>query len=214
MKHRMLNGSDILIRLLSILGMVLMAACTRATPLSVTQAGTPQAKSSATTSTANATPPNASATPPSATPDIKADYVTITYGAYLQPDQLAILQPLADEFNRKNPTIKVVLISLYDAQIHQPNEIARQADVITMEANLAYTSGFINMQPLVDASTDFNLHDFWPGITSACSDQDGNLYGVPLTYSPIGIYYDPKIFDQIMCLIHNLAGPGPNFSNP
>ncbi len=206
-KKMRMNSIDHLVRLMTIVGIVIMATCTQATPPNTTQTEAPQATSSAATSKASATLPNASATPPSATPEIKANNVTITYGAYLQPDQMAILQPLVDEFNRENPTIKVVLISLYDAQIHQPGDIAKQADVITMEANLAYTPSFINMQPLVDASVDFNLHDFWPGISSACSDQDGNLYGVPLTYSPIGIYHDPKIFDQ-----NHVPNPQPGWT--
>ena len=154
--------------LLAILGLVGMAACSQATPPNPTSPGRPPSTSSATVQMTAMTLPRASDTPPGATQVVGVDQMTITYAAYMDPmypEKRTILQPLADEFHRKNPTITVRLINLFDVPSKDmENNMAKVADVFGMEGNFSYGSGFLNLQPLMDASPDFNLHDFLPGV--------------------------------------------------
>ncbi len=123
--------------------------------------------------------------------------VTITF-ADLQFGQEINAQQLADAFHQKNPTISVNVIPVDHSVQLSDEDIAKQADVIFLNGyNPASLPGFISLQPLVDEVADVNLKDLLSGSTTACSDAQGNLFGVPLILFLQGIYYDPKLFDRV-----------------
>ena len=197
MKKDIARVWNISFRIWMIIGVILVSACTRA-PSPVTTKGESSPSSS---QSPTLTPPSSILTTqrPNSTAEATSDKVTISFAAYLEPfnpDLRATLEKLVRVFEQGNPSIQISLVNLVDSKIQEPGDIAQLADVIAMAGDLAYTPGFINLQPLIDASPYFNLHDFTPGIFSACADQDGNPYGVSLDYSAVGIYYDPKVFDQ------------------
>jgi len=166
MKQLTKKGPDILIRLLAVLGLVLMTACSRSTPTSATQ------------------------------PDDSGN-VILTF-ADLRPDQGIDYQAITNGFHQKNPSITVKIISADHPVPLADADIAKQADVIFLSGeNPATLPGFIPLQPLLDASPDFNSGDLWPGSMTACSDSLGSPYGVPLTLVLQGVYYNPSLFDQL-----------------
>jgi ABC-type glycerol-3-phosphate transport system substrate-binding protein len=123
--------------------------------------------------------------------------VVLSFAFRADSDQEAYFESLRDEFHLENPTIDIQFKVMEDMGGLPSESLAKLADVIYLEGiSPALLSGFMAVQPLVDSSTDFNPEDFWPGLLEACSDQQGNLYGVPISVSPVGIYYDPEIFDQ------------------
>ncbi len=187
--------------LLVTIGMALLSACEQSNIPSITQTQNSTSLPSSTQTQAGRATSHPSDTSPASTQEVQTDQITITYAAYMDPpypEKRMILQPLADEFHQKNPTITIHLINLFDVPSKDmENNWAKVADTFEMAGNPAYGRGYLNLQPLMDASSDFNLHDFIPEVTSACSDLDGIPYGVPLAYSAIGIYYDPKVFDQL-----------------
>ncbi len=133
--------------------------------------------------------------------------ITITF-ADLQPNHGIDYQKLADEFHHKNPTITVSVIPVDHSVQLAEVDIARQADVILLNGeNPAALPGFTPLQPLLDAASDFKASDLWPGSMAACSDAQGNPYGVPLTLSLQGIYFNPAILDR-----YQVAYPQPGWT--
>ena len=173
MKRRIRKGSNVLVRLLAILEMVLMSACSRATPIAPTQAS-------------------------------GSGNTTISF-ADLRLDPGIDYQTLANDFHQKNPSITVDILPY---NLVQPADAAKQADVLFLYGtNPAEQHGFIALQPLLDAALDFKTDNLWPGSMTACSDAQGNPYGIPLVLSLQGIYYNPSFFDQ-----YHVAYPQPGWT--
>ena len=187
-------------RFLAILGLVLMTACTQTITPGLTPGASPQVASQAalpsTAARPSATLPKPSDTPSNATPDVNAGNVTITFADLYFADTTNY-QRLADAFHKQNPTITVIVIPVdHTVQINWGADYARQADVVSLSGeNPSELGGFLSLQPLLDASTDFNQKDFWPGSFTSCEDDQGLPYGVPMILEPKGIYYDPQAFD-------------------
>ena len=200
MSNRFLYRTDLFLRISTILGLVLMAACSTSKSPTPTQATSPKVSSQTVVPTAAARPgttlPKPSDTPSNATPDVNAGNVTITF-ADLNFANTTDYQSLADAFHKLNPTITVIVIPVdHTVQINWGADYAKQADVVSLAGeNPAELGGFLSLQPLLDASTDFNQKDFWPGSFVSCEDDQGVPYGVPMILEPKGIYYDPQLFD-------------------
>ncbi len=115
----------------------------------------------------------------------------------MQPGQGIDYQALADEFHQQTPSITVTVIKQDHPAPLADADIAKQADVVYLPgSNSATVPGILPLQPLLEQATDFNLNDLWPGSLTACSDAQGNSYGIPLTIFLGGVYYNPAIFDQ------------------
>ncbi len=189
MHSNIYKGFGLFLRIWTILALLLMGACSTnktATPPSVTG-------SLASSSTGA---PNASDTPSNATPDVNAGNVTITF-ANLSMNDYTDFKALADEFHRQNPSITVVVIPNDHRAPLNLEDYARQADVVYLDgSNPAMLPGFLSLQPLLDGTLDFKPDDFWPGSLTACENDQGIPYGLPLVVEPLGIFYDPKYFDQ------------------
>ncbi len=199
MSSRFRNRTDLLLRISVILGMLLMGAC------SANKTKTPNsATSSHVASSPGASTP--SDTPINGTPDVNAGNVTITF-ANLSMDSWTDYQPLADAFHKQNPNITVIVIP-HQAVSLNLEEYARQADVVYLDgSNPAMLPGFLSLQPLLDATLDFKPDDFWPGSLTACENDQGIPYGLPMVIEPEGIYYDPQLFDQA-----SVAYPQPGWT--
>ncbi len=191
-KHWLIS---VFIRLLTIIILVLTAACSHATSPLPTPGTTVQNSTQTVSPLASATLPRPSDTLAAATPDVNSGNVTITF-ADLYFASTTDYQALADAFHKQNPTITVDIIPVdYTVQINWGDQ-AKQADVVYLSGeNPSVLGGFLSIQPLLDASADFNQKDFWPGSFISCEDDQGVPYGVPMILEPRGIYYDPLLFD-------------------
>ncbi len=136
------------------------------------------------------------ATPPNANQMDKSSNITITF-ADMNFDVGVDFQALADEFHKQNPAITVTVIKQDHPAPLADADIAKQADVVYLPgSNPATLPGILPLQPLLEQAKDFNLNDLWLGSLTACSDAQGNPYGIPLTIFLQGIYYNPGLFDQ------------------
>ena len=132
--------------------------------------------------------------------------VTITFAAYSEAGAEAYYQSLITEFHTTYPEIDVQFVPIDMASSPSSENIATLADVVSLTGiNPATLPGFITLQPLLDATPDFSLGDYWPGSLTACSNENGSLYGIPLSVSPVGIYYNPEILDRYQ-IPHPKAG--------
>ncbi len=136
-------------------------------------------------------------TPSNATPDVNSGNVTITFVDLSMDFDWMDYQPLVKAFHQQNPTITVKVIPFDHTLQLNYEDYAKQADVIYLNGyNPAALPGFLSLQPLLDATLDFNQGDFWPNSLDSCSNQQGEPYGLPLTMTLEGIYYNPQVFDQ------------------
>ena len=55
----------------------------------------------------------------------------------------------------------------------------------------------LNLQPYVDATSNFNASDFFPGLLDAFRDREtGELYGIPKDWSTYVLYYNKEMFEE------------------
>jgi ABC-type glycerol-3-phosphate transport system substrate-binding protein len=189
---------DCLIRLFAILSLVMVAGCSTAKSPGPTQASRPEAipSPSVTATRPSATAARASDTPSNATPDVNAGNVTITFADLSMDFDWMDYQPLVKAFHQQNPTITVKVVPFDHTVQLNMEDYAKQADVVYLDGlNPAWLPNFLSLQPLLDATTDFNPKDYWPGSFTECENDQGVPYGVPLILEPQGVYYDPQAFD-------------------
>lgn len=113
-----------------------------------------------------------------------------------------IFQPLAEEFNAQSAHSKVVLVPLaYDIDPGDWVAHASAADTVTLPVNQAITSSrgsyFLDLQPLIETDANFAVDDLWPGVLTACQDEEGHILGIPLNLEIQGIFYFPEVFDAL-----------------
>lgn len=124
--------------------------------------------------------------------------VTITLSGWSNLLEKQLLQKVIDEFEAKNPTIKVK----YDAIADQYMDVLKTrligetaADVFYLDALEA--PGLISpgvLEPLNQyISQDFDLADFEPKLLDAFQ-RDGIIYGLPKDFSTLVLFYDKKAF--------------------
>ena len=70
---------------------------------------------------------------------------------------------------------------------------------------------FLDLQPLIDSDSNFDLAGFWLGSLSAMEDTEGRVLGLPMTLFLRGIFYDKSAFDAANFSLSHIpspAGPG------
>lgn len=124
--------------------------------------------------------------------------VTITLSGWSNLLEKQLLQKVIDEFEAKNPTIKVK----YDAIADQYMDVLKTrligdtaADVFYLDALEA--PGLISpgvLEPLNKyISQDFDLADFEPKLLNAFQ-RNGIIYGLPKDFSTLVLFYNKKAF--------------------
>jgi len=130
--------------------------------------------------------------------------VVITFGAYEY--QRNYYETLMKSFHEENPNITVQFVDLasYFSNDVVPSiqkylrDSAQAADTILFSGSFNFDMSryFRNLRPLYEADPNFQPDDFWPGILSACEDGDGNVWGMPITTTVNGIFYDQVAFEE------------------
>ncbi len=129
-----------------------------------------------------------------------AGVVTITLSGWSNLLEKQFLQRVIDEFEVRNPQIKV----RYDAIADQYMDVLKTrligetaADVFYLDALEA--PGLISpgvLEPLNGyLNRDFDLADFEPRLLDAFK-RDGVIYGLPKDFSTLGLFYDKNAFAE------------------
>jgi multiple sugar transport system substrate-binding protein len=103
-------------------------------------------------------------------------------------------ETILEEFHQQHPEITVQLREqplTVDAR-----QIASAADTtLVIYQPSGQSDYFLDLNPLMDGDAAFDRDDFWPGSLQACEDDQGRVYGLPLTVELSGIYYREEAFD-------------------
>jgi ABC-type glycerol-3-phosphate transport system substrate-binding protein len=142
--------------------------------------------------------------------------VTVTFAA--SEYERGLYEPLMEEFNRQNPSIRVQFAPLPEpdpgdepVEINYTRLLATTGDTSLMWGTWSIgTEGshyFGDLGPLMDADSNFEPDDFWPGVLNACQDAEGRILGLPYLINFNGIFFDPAAFDA-----SGLSRPAPGWT--
>jgi len=126
--------------------------------------------------------------------------VTITLSGWSNLLEKQLLQQVVEEFEARNPTIKV----RYDAIADEYMDVLRTrligetaADVFyldALEAPTLISPGVL--EPLNNyIKADFDLQDFTPSLLKAFN-RNGVIYGLPKDFSTLALFYNKKAFAE------------------
>lgn len=138
----------------------------------------------------------------SASPSAPAGNVELTLAGWTSsPEEQSLLQQVLDEFQTKNPTIKVKYEVIADQymDVIKTRLIGGEApDVFYLDAFEA--PGLIEkgvLEPLDGYVTDdFDLADFETPMVEAFKGKDGKTYGFPKDTSTLALFYNKKMFED------------------
>ncbi|MCC3374823.1 ABC transporter substrate-binding protein [Cohnella sp. REN36] len=136
----------------------------------------------------------------SASPEASQAPVEVTLAGWgSSPEEQALLQQVLDEFQTKNPNIKVKYEVIADQymDVIKTRLIGNEApDVFYLDAFEA--PGLIEkdvLEPLDGYVTDdFDLGDFEQPAVDAFKAKDGKIYGFPKDTSTLALFYNKKMF--------------------
>jgi multiple sugar transport system substrate-binding protein len=178
--------------------MLLVSACTPVTPAPVVN--TPVENNQAAPTAA--TVPTEAAPAVTAAPTKSAEKVDLTFSVWGDPAELVVLQALADDFSKENPTIKVTVTvadwTTYWDKLQTQLAAGTPPDVFAMDAPLYpdYQSRgvILNLQPFIEKDK-FSLDDYYPAALQCYKTADG-YYGLPRDIQPSVLYYNKDMFDK------------------
>ena len=177
---------------------VLLSACGgAATPTA--QAPQPTKPPEPTKSVEPTKVPEATKVPEPAQPP--AEPVEITFMMWGDPEELAVWQQIVDDFQGKNPNIKVkVDVSDWDSYWTKLKTLyagGTPPDVFAMDAPLypdwVSRGVLLNLQKYIDATPGL-LDGLYANTLTAYKMQDG-YYGLPRDFQTIVLFYNKDIFD-------------------
>lgn len=125
----------------------------------------------------------------------------ITFMAWGSPEELAVWQTIADEFNAANPDIAVTVdVSDWDAFFNKLQTLfagGTPPDVFAMDAPLypdwQSRGVLLNLQPYIDATPGL-LDGMYP-VTLEAYETDEGYFGLPRDFQTIVLYYNKAMFD-------------------
>lgn len=130
------------------------------------------------------------------------EQVELTFSVWGDPEELAILQEIANDFQEANPNITVtVTVSDWDTywdKLQTTLAAGDPPDVFAMDAPLYldYQSRgvLLNLQPYMDEES-YDLSDFY-GVALQCYEAEDGYYGLPRDVQPSVLYYNKTMFDE------------------
>lgn len=175
---------------LVLIGGLALGACNSATPA-------PQAEP-ADTSEEQAVPVEAAAEEEQA----PAEAVELTFSVWGDPEELKILQELADSFHEENPNVTITVnVSDWDTywdKLQTTLAAGTPPDIFAMDAPLYpdYQSRdvLLNLQTYIDRD-NFDLSDYYDASLTCYETADG-YYGLPRDIQPSVMYYNKDMFDE------------------
>jgi multiple sugar transport system substrate-binding protein len=129
--------------------------------------------------------------------------VTLTWGMWGSPAEIATHQAVADAFMEEYPDIKIEIISepwsdyFTKMQTLWASGDANQIpDVLFLTPIIPYAAQGVleNLDPYIEKA-GYDLEDYWPGLLEYAS-YEGSVYGFPRDMSAEVLYYNKDIFDE------------------
>jgi multiple sugar transport system substrate-binding protein len=129
--------------------------------------------------------------------------VTLTWGMWGSPAEIATHQAVADAFMEEYPDIKIEIISepwsdyITKMQTLWASGDANQIpDVLFLTPIIPYAAQGVleNLDPYIEKA-GYDLEDYWPGLLEYAS-YEGSVYGFPRDMSAEVLYYNKDIFDE------------------
>jgi multiple sugar transport system substrate-binding protein len=129
--------------------------------------------------------------------------VTLTWGMWGSPAEIATHQAVADAFMEEYPDIKIEIISepwsdyFTKMQTLWASGDAKQIpDVLFLTPIIPYAAQGVleNLDPYIEKA-GYDLEDYWPGLLEYAS-YEGSVYGFPRDMSAEVLYYNKDIFDE------------------
>ncbi len=191
--------------MLLLVAVVIISACgsTPATPEPAAQAPAteaPQAEGPAVEAAKTEEP--AAAEPAKAEEEKTGDKVELTFSVWGDPEELAILQEIADDFAAQNPNVHITVnVSDWDTywdKLQTTLAAGTPPDVFAMDAPLYpdYQSRgvLLNLQSYIDRDK-FDLSDYYE-VSLQCYQTSDGYYGLPRDVQPSVMYYNKDMFDE------------------
>ena len=134
-------------------------------------------------------------------PPAAGEMVELSFSVWGDPEELAILQEIADDFTAKNPNVEITVnVSDWDTywdKLQTTLAAGNPPDVFAMDAPLYsdYQSRgvLLNLQSYVDS--DFDLSGYYPASLQCYQTADG-YYGLPRDIQPSAMYFNKDMFDE------------------
>ncbi|XEC92516.1 ABC transporter substrate-binding protein [Paenibacillus tarimensis] len=132
--------------------------------------------------------------------DAPKETVEVTLAGWgASPEETELLKQTLDEFQAKNPDVKVkheVIADQYMDVIKTRLIGGEAPDVFYMDGSEA--PGIIEsgvLEPLDSyMGNDFDVTDFEEPLLNAFKSPDGKIYGFPKDFSPLAMFYNKKMF--------------------
>ncbi|WP_182300269.1 ABC transporter substrate-binding protein [Cohnella cholangitidis] len=144
----------------------------------------------------------------STTPESAKDPVEVTLAGWgSSPEEQALLQQVLDEFQAKNPDVKVK----YEVIADQYMDVIKTRLIGNEAPDVFYLDAFEApaliekdvLEPLDGYVTpEFDTNDFEAPMLNAFKSTDGKTYGFPKDYSTLALFYNKKMFADA-----NIAAP-------
>ncbi|MBC8066085.1 MAG: sugar ABC transporter substrate-binding protein [Chlorobia bacterium] len=124
-------------------------------------------------------------------------------GADDESDFAAKQRGLYEEFEKRNPDIKVVIEGIPGPGEYVPKMILAHnsgatPDIATLDASssaLFINSGMLmDLATLIDKDQEFKLNDFYLNIVDIARRGDA-IYAIPNDFTPMVMYYNKRLFD-------------------
>ena len=146
-------------------------------------------------------------------PAAATEPVELTFSVWGDPEELNILQSIADDFTAKNPNVKVTVnVSDWDTywdKLQTTMAGGNPPDVFAMDAPLYpdYQSRgvLLNLQSYIDRD-GFDLAGYY-GASLVCYQTPEGYFGLPRDIQPSVMYFNKDMFDEA-----GLAYPDENWT--
>ncbi|MBE7552826.1 MAG: sugar ABC transporter substrate-binding protein [Anaerolineales bacterium] len=128
--------------------------------------------------------------------------IELTFSVWGDPEELAILQEIADDFAAQNPNVHITVnVSDWDTywdKLQTTLAAGNPPDVFAMDAPLYpdYQSRdvLLNLQPFIDQDK-YDLSGYYE-VSLQCYQTADGYYGLPRDVQPSVMYYNKDMFDE------------------
>ena len=115
-----------------------------------------------------------------------------------------IIQRVYDEFEQQHPGVDLRIEGTPDMQAYVTKTLLSHVagtapDVMRLDASSAAVfidnDVLLDLRPYIEKEKSFSLDDFFPNVVDI-TRKDGAVYGIPMGFTPMVLYYNKDLFDK------------------